>query len=82
MSSYPITRQVIMVALTADQQKAMDEVKKTVTDVKTSVTEVKTLVQESLSIQNVGGGHIFNVNTRLEATLAKLADQIKAVENA
>lgn len=58
-------------AMTADQQKQFDEVQ-------AAVQEIKDVVHNSLSIQNVGGYHIFNLAIALEEKMAKLEAALNA----
>jgi hypothetical protein len=58
-------------AMTQQQQAQFDEVK-------AAVAEIKDVVHNSLSIQNVGGYHIFNLAIALEEKMAKLEAELNA----
>lgn len=69
-------------ALTAEQQTELTKVEATVAEVKAAVQEIQGVVYDSLSIQNVGGSHIYNLGVALNAKLAKLDAELTALKNA
>jgi len=67
-------------ALTAPQQEKMDEAKATLAQIKSGLEQMQEVVYNSLSIQNVGGSHIYNLGQDLKPLFAKLESQLEAVE--
>ncbi|MNP13419.1 hypothetical protein D3C76_1057000 [compost metagenome] len=69
-------------ALTAEQQAEFDKVQASVNEVKAAVQEIQGVVYDSLSIQNVGGSHIYNLGVALNKKLDGLQAELDALKDA